>query len=98
MKRENFNEKNKKSNQSELSVAPVLTKRFSSDKECESGRSSQDDDCHLKQQTRFDQNRGMTLEPSFSPAPQALPRPPPVRMDTSSPSMERAIVKYDPRV
>jgi hypothetical protein len=75
-----------------------MTKRFSSDKERESRRSSRDDDRHSKRQTRFNQNQCMTPEPSFSPAPQALPRPPPVRRDTSSPSMERAIVKYDPRV
>ena len=99
LKRETFNEKNQRLHQSDLSVAPVMTKRFSSDKDRESRRSSRDDDRHSKRQSRFDQNRGVTPEPSLSPAPPASSsRPPPTRMDTSSPSLERAIVKYDPRV
>jgi hypothetical protein len=98
LKRENFNEKNQKSNQSDLSAAPVMTKKFSSNKERESRRSSRDNDRHSKRQSRFDQDRGVTPEPSLTPGPQAPSRPSPDRMDTSSPSMEHAIVKYDPRV
>ncbi len=56
LKRENFNEKNQKSHQSELSAAPVMTKRFSTDKERESRHSSRDDNRHSKRQSRFDQN------------------------------------------
>ena len=99
LKKETFLEKNLKNNLMEIMANPVMTKRFSSDKDRESRRSSTEDNRHAIRQNRFDRNR--SIEPELrspSPAPPTpSPRAPDVKMEHSgvSQSPRRESQRYD---
>ena len=98
LKKEIFTDKNLKNSSADILTAPVMPKRFSSDKERESRRSSREEDQRSKRQSRFDRSRDMTPEPTTSQASKPSARFASTKMDISPPPpTDREIVKYDPR-
>ena len=86
LKKEALTEKNLKNTLVELLANPVMPRKFSSDKQRDSRRNSQEDDRHQKRQSRFDQFRQTSQERKPDSPVRQKPVQRPTPMDVSPPS------------